>query len=183
MMNAALAGTDPVVFFESQKLYDIGEMFQTAGVPEGYYEIDLSLPSVKRTGSDLTVISFGPALYTAIAAADQLAERFGLSTEVIDLRSANPLDYGLLVDSVRKTGKVLLISEAVERGGVMQTVASTLTQVCFDDLDGPPVVVGSPLRSWRRCSFLRPRGSSTPSTSRSCRSRDTGPAATALGES
>jgi 2-oxoisovalerate dehydrogenase E1 component len=146
MMNAALAGTDPVVFFESQKLYDIGEMFQTAGVPEGYYEIDLSLPSVKRTGSDLTVISFGPALYTAIAAADQLAERFGLSTEVIDLRSANPLDYGLLVDSVRKTGKVLLISEAVERGGVMQTVASTLTQVCFDDLDGPPVVVGS--RNW-----------------------------------
>ena len=146
MMNAALAGTDPGVFFESQKLYDIGEMFQTAGVPEGYYEIDLSLPSVKRTGSDLTVISFGPALYTAIAAADQLAERFGLSTEVIDLRSANPLDYGLLVDSVRKTGKVLLISEAVERGGVMQTVASTLTQVCFDDLDGPPVVVGS--RNW-----------------------------------
>jgi 2-oxoisovalerate dehydrogenase E1 component len=146
MMNAALAGTDPVVFFESQKLYDIGEMFQTAGVPEGYYEIDLSLPSVKRTGSDLTVISFGPALYTAIAAADQLAERFGLSTEVIDLRSANPLDYGLLVDSVRKTGKVLLISEAVERGGVMQTVASTLTQVCFDDLDGPPIVVGS--RNW-----------------------------------
>jgi 2-oxoisovalerate dehydrogenase E1 component len=92
------------------------------------------------------VISFGPALYTTIAAADQLAERFGLSTEVIDLRSANPLDYGLLVDSVRKTGKVLLISEAVERGGVMQTVASTLTQVCFDDLDGPPVVVGS--RNW-----------------------------------
>jgi len=146
MMNAALAGTDPVVFFESQKLYDIGEMFQTAGVPEGYYEIDLSLPSVKRSGSDLTMISFGPALYTAIAAADQLADRFNLSTEVIDLRSANPLDYGPLVDSVRKTGKVLLISEAVERGGVMQTVASTLTQVCFDALDGPPVVVGS--RNW-----------------------------------
>ncbi len=146
MMNAALAGTDPVLFFESQKLYDIGEMFQTAGVPEGYYEIELGLPSVKRTGADLTMITLGPALYTAIAAADQLLERFDISTEVIDLRSANPLDYGPLVESVRKTGKVLLVSEAVERGGVMQTVASTLTQLCFDDLDGPPVVVGS--RNW-----------------------------------
>ena len=146
MMNAALAGTDPVLFFESQKLYDIGEMFQTAGVPEAYYEIELGLPSVKRTGADLTMVTFGPALYTAIAAADELLERFDLSTEVIDLRSANPLEYGPIVESVRKTGKVLLVSEAVERGGVMQTVASTLTQLCFDDLDGPPVVVGS--RNW-----------------------------------
>ncbi len=146
MMSSALVGTDPVVFFESQKLYDMGEMFQTAGVPEGHYEIDLSQPSVKRSGSDLTIITFGPALYTAIAAADRLAEQHHLSAEVIDLRTANPLDYGILVESVRKTGKVLLVSEAVERGGVMQTVAATLTQLCFDDLDGPPVVVGS--RNW-----------------------------------
>jgi 2-oxoisovalerate dehydrogenase E1 component len=146
MMNAALAGTDPVLFFESQKLYDIGETFQTAGVPEAYYEIELGLPSVKRTGADLTMVTFGPALYTAIAAADELRDHFDLSTEVIDLRSANPLDYGLLVESVHKTGKVLLVSDAVERGGVMQTVASTLTQLCFDDLDAPPVVVGS--RNW-----------------------------------
>jgi 2-oxoisovalerate dehydrogenase E1 component len=146
MMNAALAGTDPVVFFESQKLYDIGEMFQTAGVPEGYYESDLSLPSVKRTGSDLTIVTFGPALYTAIAAADQLAEQHQLSAEIIDLRTANPLDYDLVVRSIRKTGRVLLVSEAVERGSVMQTVAATLTQLCFDELDAPPVVVGS--RNW-----------------------------------
>src|ERR1019366_8709111 len=110
MMNAALAGTDPVLFFESQKLYDIGEMFQTAGVPEAYYEIELGLPSVKRTGADLTMVTFAPALYTAIAAADELLERFDLSTEVIDLRSANPLEYGPIVESVRKTGKVLLVS-------------------------------------------------------------------------
>ena len=146
MMNAALAGTDPVVFFESQRLYDIGEMFQTAGVPEGYYEIELGLPSVKRSGADLTMVTLGPALYTAIAAADQLAERFDLTTEIIDLRSANPIDYGPVAESVRKTGRVLLVSEAVERGGVMHTVASTLTQICFDDLDAPPAVVGS--RNW-----------------------------------
>jgi 2-oxoisovalerate dehydrogenase E1 component len=146
MMNTALAGTDPVIFFESQRLYDIGEMFQTAGVPEGYYEIELGLPSVKRSGADLTMVTLGPALYTAVAAADQLAERFDLATEIIDLRSANPIDYGPLAESVRKTGRVLLVSEAVERGGVMQTVASTLTQICFDDLDAPPAVVGS--RNW-----------------------------------
>jgi 2-oxoisovalerate dehydrogenase E1 component len=146
MMNAALAATDPVVFFESQKIYDYGEMFVEGGVPEGYYEIDLAEPSIKRKGKDLTIITFGPALYTAVAAADDLEKRFGVSAELIDLRSANPLNYEPLAASVRKTGKVLLVSDAVERGCVMQTVAASLTQLCFDDLDGPPVVVGS--RNW-----------------------------------
>jgi 2-oxoisovalerate dehydrogenase E1 component len=146
MMNAALAGTDPVVFFESQKVYDYGEMFVEDGVPEGYYEIDLSEPSVKRKGKDLTLITLGPALYTAVAAADELQTRFGLSAEIVDLRSVNPLNYEPLAESVRKTGKVLLASDAVERGCVMQTVATNLTQLCFDDLDAPPVVVGS--RNW-----------------------------------
>jgi 2-oxoisovalerate dehydrogenase E1 component len=146
MMNSALAGTDPVVFFESQKLYDIGEMFQADGVPDGYYEVDLSEPSIKRVGTDLTIVTLGPSLYTAVTAAEELSARFGLSAEIVDLRSANPLNYDLLVESVRKTGKVLLVSEAVERGNVMQTVASNLTQICFDDLDGPPVMVGS--RNW-----------------------------------
>jgi 2-oxoisovalerate dehydrogenase E1 component len=146
MMNAALAGTDPVVFFESQKVYDYGEMFVEEGVPEGYYEIDLGEPSVKRKGKDLTIVTFGPALYTAVAAANDLEKRFGISAELIDLRSANPLNYEPLVASIRKTGKVLLLCDAVERGCVMQTVASTLTQLCFDDLDGPPVVLGS--RNW-----------------------------------
>jgi len=145
MMNSALLGTDPVVFFESQKIYDYGEMFVEEGVPEGYYEIDLAQPSIKRRGKDITIITFGPALYTAIKAADDLST-FGFAAEVIDLRSANPLDYDPLVESVRKTGKVLLVSDAVERGGVMQTVATNLTQLCFDQLDGPPVVVGS--RNW-----------------------------------
>lgn len=146
MMNAALAGTDPVVFFESQKIYDYGEMFVAEGVPEGYYEIDLAEPSVKRPGHDLTIITFGPALYTAVAAAGELARRFGLQAEVIDLRSANPINYEPLVASVKKTGKVLLVSDAVERGGVIQTVAATLAQLAFDYLDAPPVALGS--RNW-----------------------------------
>ena len=146
LMNAALAGTDPVIFFESQKVYDFGEMFVAEGVPEGYYEIELGEPSVKRQGADLTLVTLGPALYTAIAAAGELQSRFGLSAEVIDLRSAVPLHYGPLVESVRKTGKVLLVSDAVERGSILHTVAANLTQLCFDDLDGPPVVIGS--RNW-----------------------------------
>jgi 2-oxoisovalerate dehydrogenase E1 component len=146
MMNTALAGTDPVVFFESQKIYDLGEMFMDDGVPEGYYEIELGQPSVKRQGTDLTIITLGPALYTAIAAADDLETRFGVSAEVIDLRAVTPLEYDLLGESVCKTGKVLLVSEAVERGSLMHTVAANLTQFCFDDLDGPPVVLGA--RNW-----------------------------------
>jgi 2-oxoisovalerate dehydrogenase E1 component len=146
MMNAALAGTDPVVFFESQKVYDFGELFVEAGVPQGYYEIALSEPSIKRTGEDLTIITLGPALYTAVSAASELQQRFGVSVEVIDLRAATPLNYEPLVESIRKTGKVLLVSDAVERGSVMQTVAANLTQLCFDDLDGPPVAIGS--RNW-----------------------------------
>ena len=146
MMNTALSGTDPVVFFESQRLYDLGEMFAPGGVPEDYYEIELGQPSVKRQGEDLTIVTLGPALYTAISAADELAARFGLSAEVVDLRSVNPLSYELLAESVRKTGNVLLVSESVERGSFLQTVAANLGQICFDDLDAPPVVVGS--RNW-----------------------------------
>ena len=146
MMNAALAGTDPVVFFESQKVYDVGEMFVEQGVPEGYYEIELSEPSIKRAGTDVTIVTLGPALYTAVTAAEQLQARFGVSAEVIDLRAATPLNYEPLVASVRKTGKVLLVSDAVERGSVLQSVAANLAQLCFDDLDGPPVVIGS--RNW-----------------------------------
>jgi len=145
-MNSALAGTDPVVFFESQKLYDYGEIFVEAGVPEGYYEIPLSEPSIKKTGRDITIITFGPALYTAVTAAQILEAQHGISAELIDIRSANPLDYEPLIKSVEKTGKVILASEAVERGGVMQSIAANLTQLTFDELDAPPVVVGS--RNW-----------------------------------
>jgi 2-oxoisovalerate dehydrogenase E1 component len=146
MMNAALAGTDPVIFFESQKVYDVGEMFVADGVPEGYYEVALGEPSIKRRGTDLSIVTLGPALYTAVDAAAELETRYNISAEIVDLRGASPLDYGPLVESVRKTGSVLLVSDAVERGCVMQDVASTLTQICFDDLDAPPVVVGS--RNW-----------------------------------
>ncbi|PID56181.1 dehydrogenase [candidate division KSB3 bacterium] len=146
MLNLALRGTDPVVFFESQKLYGIGEIFEKSGIPEGYYEIPEGEPAVRRQGRDLTIMTLGAALYTALQAADELQEKFGLSAEVIDLRFINPLNYDLLVESVKKTGKVLLTSNACERNSFLHNVASNLTQLAFDYLDGPPAVLGS--RNW-----------------------------------
>ena len=119
---------------------------QTCALPICYYEVPLGVPDVKRRGSDLTIVTFGPTLYKAVEAADLLAARWGLSAELIDLRCANPIDYAPLVESVRKTGKTLLACDAVERGSVMQTVAAELGQLCFDFLDAPPVVLGS--RNW-----------------------------------
>ena len=146
MLNLALSGTDPVVFLESQKLYGIGEQFEKGGVPEGYYETPEGIPAIRRQGKDITIITLGATIYTAVQAADELQNRFGLSSELIDLRFVNPLDYDVLVKSVRKTGRVLLSSDAVERGSFLHNVANNLTDLCFDYLDAPPVVLGA--RNW-----------------------------------
>jgi 2-oxoisovalerate dehydrogenase E1 component len=92
------------------------------------------------------LITVGATLYRALEAADQLQERYGMSCDVFDCRSINPLDYEPLVESVQRTGKVLLSSDACERGSVMQDIANNLSQLAFDYLDAPPVVVGS--RNW-----------------------------------
>ncbi len=146
MLNLALAGSDPVVFFESQRIYDIGELFVKEGVPEGYYEIEEGQPAVRRQGKDLTIVSIGATLYRALEAAEELESRYGVSTELIDARFIVPLNYASIIDSVRKTGKVLLTSDACERGSFLNTMAAQISQLAFDELDGPPVVVGS--RNW-----------------------------------
>lgn len=146
MLNLALSGNDPVVFFESQKLYGIGEMFEKGGVPRGYYTIPEGEPAVRRTGGDLSIITIGATLYTALDAAEVLKETYGLEAEVIDLRFISPLKYESLIESVKKTGRVLLASDASERGSFLHTVASNLGRLAFDYLDGPPVVIGA--RNW-----------------------------------
>jgi len=146
MLNLALSGTDPVVFFESQKLYGIGEMFEKEGVPRSYYTIPEGEPAVRRTGNNLTIITIGATLYTALEAADILKETYGVESEVIDLRFISPLKYEKLIESVKKTGRVLLASDASQRGSFLHTVASNLGRLAFDYLDGPPVVVGA--RNW-----------------------------------
>jgi len=145
MLNAALSGTDPVVFFESQRLYDIGELFEEE-VPEEYYEVPLGPPAKRRDGGDITIITIGATLYRALEAADVLEQKHAMKADVWDCRSINPLDYEPLVASLKKTGRVVLASDACERGSVMQSIAANLTQMAFDELDAPPVVVGS--RNW-----------------------------------
>ncbi len=146
LMNTALQGTDPVVFFESQRVYDIGEQFHTGGVPEGYYEIPMGEPDVKRAGKDVTILTIGATLYRALDAAKILEEKYGLSAEVIDARSLVPFNYELVVESVKKTGRILISGDANSRGSFLNDLARNITGLAFDYLDAPPVVVGS--RNW-----------------------------------
>ena len=146
LMNSALQGTDPVIFFESQRIYDIGEQFHEGGVPEEYYEIPFGEPDVKRKGSDVTILTIGATLYRALEAADILQEKYGMSAEVIDARSLVPFNYEPVIESLKKTGRLVISGDASARGSFMRDLASNITELAFDELDGPPVVVGS--RNW-----------------------------------
>jgi 2-oxoisovalerate dehydrogenase E1 component len=146
LMYSALLGTDPVIFFESQRIYDQPELFHPGGVPMEAYEIPIGEPDVKLPGRDLTLLSIGATLYRAIDAAKELEEKHGISCEVIDARSIVPFNFAKVLDSVKKTRKIVLVSDACERGSALQTFAAKITQFAFDELDAPPVVVGA--RNW-----------------------------------
>ncbi|HEX3043161.1 MAG TPA: thiamine pyrophosphate-dependent enzyme, partial [Bacillota bacterium] len=146
LMNSALMGTDPVIFFESQRIYDIGEMFHLEGVPEGYYEVPIGEPDVKKAGQDITILTVGATLYRALDAAKILEEKHGLSVEIIDARSIVPFNYDKVLESVQKTGRILLCSDACERGSHLKDMAQTISELAFDYLDAPPVIVGS--KNW-----------------------------------
>lgn len=146
LMNAALNGTDPVVFFESQRIYDIGEQFHKGGVPTDEYEVTLGEPDVKREGKDVTILTIGAVLYRALEAAKTLEEKYGISAEVIDARSIVPFDYSKVIESVKKTGKIVIVGDACERGSVMKDMAADIAELAFDYLDAPPVAFGS--RNW-----------------------------------
>ncbi len=142
LMASALASDDPVIVFESQRLYDQVELFRDT-VPNGDYRIPIGAPDIKRDGGDVTVLTVGPTLYPALEAAKSLETR-GVSIEVIDARSLVPFDYGPVLESVSKTGRLLLVSEACERGGFTMTLSSNVTRFAFDALKVPPRTLGSP---------------------------------------
>ncbi len=146
LMNQALNGTDPVVFFESQRIYDKGEEFHEGGVPTDYYEVDFGDPDVKREGKDVTILTIGAVLYRALEAAKKLDEEYGISAEVIDARSLVPFNYTKVIESVKKTGKIIIVGDAVDRNSVMRDMASNIAEMAFDYLDAPPAVFGS--RNW-----------------------------------
>jgi 2-oxoisovalerate dehydrogenase E1 component len=150
LMTSALNGTDPVVFFESQRIYDVGEMFHEGGVPEEPYEVPIGEPDIKRKGKDLTILTIGATLYRALEAAEQF-KQYGIDVELIDARTMVPFDYEPVIESVRKTGKIIVSGDACERGSYLNDLARNINDLCFDDLDAPAVVLGS--RNWITPAF------------------------------
>ena len=146
LMNAALAGTDPVIFFESQRVYGMGEKFHEGGVPTEYYEITPGEPDIKRVGKDVTILTIGAVLYRAMDAAKKLSEEYGVEAEVIDSRTIVPFNYEKVIESVKKTGRIVIVGDAIERNSVMRDMASNIAELAFDYLDAPPAVFGS--RNW-----------------------------------
>lgn len=143
LLASALCSSDPIMFFESQKLYDMGEQFAPDGVPQEYYELPIGKADIKRAGGDVTILTIGPTLYPALEAAKELSEKYGMEAEVIDARSLIPFDYDTLIESVKKTNRLVLLSDACERGSYTKTIASNMTELAFDYLDAPPVCIGS----------------------------------------
>lgn len=146
LMQNALTGSDPVIFFESQRLYGNAEEFVKGGVPEEAYEVEFGEPAMRKTGSDLTILTIGATLYRAMDAAKELEEKYGVSCEIIDARSIVPFNYDMVLESVKKTRKILLASDACERGSYLHNIGSNITQMAFDELDAPPVVLGA--KNW-----------------------------------
>jgi 2-oxoisovalerate dehydrogenase E1 component len=145
-MASALRGNDPVIFFESQRIYGITEWFSPEGVPAGHFTIPIGLPEVKRPGKDLTILTIGATLYRALEAVERLEKEHGLSAELIDARSLVPFDYGPVLESVRKTGRILLAADACERGSHLNTLAANIGMLAFHDLDAPVAILGA--RNW-----------------------------------
>ncbi|HKB92873.1 MAG TPA: transketolase C-terminal domain-containing protein, partial [Gaiellaceae bacterium] len=133
LMTSALAQDDPVVVFESQRLYSV-----TGDVPLGTVRVRIGEPRVVREGRTATLLTIGPTLYRALEAADEL------DAEVIDARTIVPLELDAIVASVRKTGRLLVASDATQRGSFANTIAAEVQREAFDHLDAPVLVVGSP---------------------------------------
>lgn len=144
LMASALAGSDPVVFFESQRLYDTVELFQPEGVPAAYYTLPIGTPAIKREGGHVTILTIGPSLYKAMDAAAVLANAHGIEAEIIDARSLVPFDYAPVLASLAKTGRILLVSEACERGSSLMTLAANIQRLGFASLKAPVRVLGAP---------------------------------------
>ena len=151
LMNTALSGSDPVVFIESQKLYDVHEQFNAYGVPEEYYEVEIGEPNVKREGSDITILSVGATLYRVLETADILQRDYKLSSEIIDARSIVPFNYEKVLSSVKKTGRIIVLGDMCERSSILCDFAKNIEELAFDYLDAPVVTVGA--RNWITPAF------------------------------
>jgi pyruvate dehydrogenase E1 component beta subunit len=142
LIRTALKGRNPVMFAEPALLYGM-----RGDVPDEYYEIPFGSANVTRSGEDVTLISYGAGMRILDAAADELNAK-GVSAEVIDLRSLNPIDYDTLLTSVEKTNRVLALDTARRRGGLMAEIAADLQERAVEWLDGPVVRIGAEDVPW-----------------------------------
>ena len=132
LLKAAIRDNNPVVFVEHKKTYRLvrGE------VPDGDYVLPIGEADVKRAGADITVVTYGLMLHYCLEAASAL-EQEGVSVEVVDLRTLKPLDKETVLNSVKKTGKALIVHEDNITGGVGAEVSAFLSEDAFEYLDGP----------------------------------------------
>jgi 2-oxoisovalerate dehydrogenase E1 component len=138
MLKAAIRDNNPVMFIESQGLYGM-----KGNVPETDYLVPLGVAEVKREGSDITFVTWGPLVHDCLKAADKLKAEKGVSAEVIDLRSLVPLDLDTILRSVQKTGRCVVASQAIHIGSYTGEIASTISDAIFDYLDAPVKRVGA----------------------------------------
>jgi pyruvate/2-oxoglutarate/acetoin dehydrogenase E1 component len=131
LLKAAIRCDDPVIFIEHKLLY-----MKTGEVPSNEYIVPLGQADIKKTGSDLTIIAWSAMVPKALEAAVILAGN-GIYAEVVDLRSLVPLDKKTIIDSVKKTEHVMIVQEAIRRGGVASDISSIIQEEAFDYLDAP----------------------------------------------
>lgn len=132
LLKAAIRDEDPVLFLEHKKAYRLLK----EDIPEDDYVIPIGKADIKRTGTDVTVITYGLCVHFAKEAAEKL-EQEGISTEIVDLRTVYPLDQETIIEAAAKTGKVLLVSEDNKEGAIIGEVAAIIAENCLFDLDAP----------------------------------------------
>ncbi|MBT3560563.1 MAG: pyruvate dehydrogenase complex E1 component subunit beta [Flavobacteriaceae bacterium] len=131
LLKAAIRDDDPVIFMESEQMYgDKGE------VPEGEYTLPIGVADVKREGKDVTIVSFGKIIKEAYKAADELAKE-DISCEIIDLRTVRPMDHKTIIESVKKTNRLVILEEAWPFGNVSTEITYQVQSQAFDYLDAP----------------------------------------------
>jgi pyruvate dehydrogenase E1 component beta subunit len=131
LLKTAIRDNDPVIFMESESMY--GDKGQ---VPAEEYLIPIGLADIKRAGTDVTIVTFGKILKVVLAAAAEL-EKDGISAEVIDLRSVRPIDYATVVESVKKTNRLVIVEEAWPLAAISSEITYHVQKHAFDYLDAP----------------------------------------------
>lgn len=131
LLKSSIRDEDPVIFMESELMYA-----DKGGVPEEEYLIPIGKADIKRPGSDVTLVSFGKMVKVALAAAQEL-EKEGISAEVIDLRSVRPIDFPAIVDSVKKTNRLVVVEEAWPLASLSSEISYHVQRYAFDYLDAP----------------------------------------------